>query len=480
LAQIDILIIGGGAAALSAALFLPEKTRALLVCKPYNLGCSTEYAQGGIACPIDADDIQSHIDDTIKAGAGRCREAVVKLLVSEGYELMGELLKMGAPFDRDENGALLRAKEAAHGKARILRAGGDQTGVKIRSFLLEKLRYPARFGEVVDLLIENDRCYGATIASGDLRENIYARHTIIASGGFGALYAVTTNPPSILGELQGIAAFRGRKLSDMHFTQFHPTALATGAPAQKPLLSEALRGEGATIIDDRDRRFLEDYGANELSPRDLVSRAVFAHIKSGRKAYLDLSGFDERYLRERFASAYGKLIEFGLKPPFGKAPISPAFHYAMGGIAIDERARVLDTKGLYAIGEAAMSGAHGANRLASNSLTEALAFGAIAAETIASDSSSAKERSFGVIGEPSRVEGDGEVLDTIRDTLWNRAGVERDSASLNKAASVLEALSERKLGLLTRRSLITARTIISHAIDEKQSVGAHYIGKESV
>ncbi|MDR0665264.1 MAG: FAD-binding protein [Helicobacteraceae bacterium] len=479
MAQIDALIIGSGAAALSAALFLPENVRALLVSKPPELGCGTEFAQGGIACAIDQNDIESHIADTLKAGAGRCDEAVVRKLVSEGYLLTERLIKMGAPLDRDENGALLRANEAAHARARILRSSGDQTGARIRSFLMERLRYPIAFGDIIDLLIKEGRCYGATIAREGKRENIYARRTIIASGGFGALYEVTTNPPAILGELHGIAAFRGCRLADMHFTQFHPTALDCVGAGSKPLLSEALRGEGATIIDDRDRRFLEDYGANELSPRDQVSRAIFMHIKSKRRAYLDLSGFDNDYFAERFPAARRRLIEFGLKPPFSKAPISPAFHYAMGGIAVDKEARVFGVEGLYAIGEAAMNGAHGANRLASNSLLEALVFGAVAAESITSDQGGAKSVEFETIKEPLSQKEDAEVLNTIKKTLWSYAGVVRESGSLNKAAAILDELADREIGLLTRRSLITARAVVSRAIEAKTSVGAHYIGEEA-
>ncbi|MDR2151243.1 MAG: FAD-binding protein [Helicobacteraceae bacterium] len=480
LPQIDVLIIGSGAAALSAAFFLPANIRVALVSKPRRLGCNTEFAQGGIACAIDENDIESHIADTLKAGAGRCDAEAAKILATKGFSLMKTLADMGAPLDRDENGAPLRAREAAHSKPRVLRAGGDQTGAIIGEFLLERVNHPICFGEIVDLLIDGGRCYGATIDEDGKRENIYAHNVVIASGGFGALYDVTTNPPAILGELQGIAALRGRKLSDMHFTQFHPTALDMDGAAQKPLLSEALRGEGAKIVDENNRRFLEDYGENELSPRDRLSRAIFAHIESSGRAYLDLSGFDSRYFAARFPVANRQLTLFGLKPPFRKAPIAPAFHYAMGGIAVDKNARVLGLRGLYAIGEAACTGAHGANRLASNSLLEALVFGKIAADTIANDPNANPAKTFGVLDEPRLGKDDDEVLSTIKKTLGRRAGVIRERASLKQAAAILDALTDREIGLLTRRSLRTAQAIVESAIEAEESVGAHYVKEESL
>ncbi|MDR1911555.1 MAG: FAD-binding protein [Helicobacteraceae bacterium] len=482
--QTDVLIVGSGAAALAAARFLPKNMRVLIASKSGEKSTAkrgeggsnnTDLAQGGIACPIDENDIESHIAETIKAGAGRCDEKAVRTLVTRGFELIRELCALGLPFDRDEKGNLIRAKEAAHSKARVLQVRGDNSGFFLRLFLLDQVSALQRCGAIIDLLIEGDRCYGATFFDGEKIENIYANRVIIASGGIGALYASTTNQPLVLGELQGIAAFRGLSLQDMHFTQFHPTAIDRKDSVQKPLLSEALRGAGATIIDDRNRKFLKDFGENELSPRDRLSRAIFAHIQSGRKVFLDLSAIEPSLFRSRFESADRLAAKYGLKPP-----ISPAFHYSMGGIAVDSNARVLGVKGLYAIGEVASSGVHGANRLASNSLLEALVFAKIAAENIESDfSANGDIKIESIIAAALNGKDDPTALETIRQTLWNRFGVVRQKSAMIEGIAILESLKERDLGVLTRRSLLTAKTIANCAIAETQNVGAHYVKKEA-
>ncbi|GHS87641.1 L-aspartate oxidase [Campylobacterota bacterium] len=480
----DVLIIGGGVGALSCALFLPKNLSITIVSKPAASGFNTELAQGGIACPLDTGDIENHIANTLAAGDTRCNERAVRLLVTRGFEVIKILESLGMPFDRGADGELLRTKEAAHDKARILHSGGDRTGAMLHNFLTQKLQTKITIANAFDLLIDGDRCYGASIAR-DLgsnsptstRENIYAKHTIVASGGIGALYAATTNAAAILGELHGAAALKGLKLADMHFTQFHPTALDTNA-AIKPLLTEALRGEGAMIVGENGDRFLSRYGEDELSPRDRLSRAIFSYQLSGGKPFLDLSAFESGYFEQRFPTVREALVKIGQKPPFRAVPISPAFHYAMGGIAVDLDARV--THGLFAVGEAACTGAHGANRLASNSLLEAIVFAKAAAEAIEGDlgaAAAANEREFAIAPDPLYLENDAIALETIRKTLWQFAGIVRTKNGLAKAAAVFERLSGERHGLLLSRSLVAAKAIVDGAKAEKTSVGAHFYGE---
>ena len=479
--QVDVLIIGNGIAALSAAINLPDSLNVLLITKATGEGCNSHWAQGGVAAPADLDDIECHIQDTLQAGAGRCDEQAVRRLVTEGYTVINDLVNQAMPFDRDENGAILLTKEAAHSRARILHAGGDATGQQIHAFLSGLNRRRVLTGvTVVDLLIEEGRCFGATLEQDGVRSNLYAHQTLIATGGFGGLYAVSTNAPGMMGELQGIAADRGCLLKDMHFTQFHPTVFTGTDAIQKPLLSEALRGEGALIVDETGRRFLlevDDRG--ELAPRDVVARAVYAHAQAGHEVYLNLRAFEAEQFKARFPTIYGRLSSFGYHPPADLIPISPAFHYAMGGIATDADARVLNVAGLYAVGEVACSGVHGANRLASNSLLEALVFGKIAAQSIGANPDRAPIKHFDIDDDPLYAPVDSTVIAKIRHILWRDAGIVRTQAGLKRAQSELAELKAQPMGRLMSRSLITASAIVDQALACHESVGAHYLTKEN-
>ncbi|MDR2905653.1 MAG: FAD-binding protein [Helicobacteraceae bacterium] len=483
----EVLIIGSGAAGLTAAMFLPRGMKILIAAKKNALRCNTEFAQGGIAAPLDQSDIEAHIADTIKAGATRCDLASVRLLLSRALPLIEELFKLKMPFDLAADGKLARTREAAHSKARILHAGGDQTGAVLRDFLLKKAREThgenLTFieGEVYDILIENDVALGAKIKVEKECKTLIANKTIIASGGIGSLYKESTNAPSVLGEIHGALFMRGAKLENMHFTQFHPTALISNFD-QKPLLTEALRGEGAIVIDENKKQFLNDYDASELSPRDQVSRAIFNHQKKGHRTYLDLSVFDYDYFVKRFPSIFELLIKSGFKPPFEATPISPAFHYTMGGIAANLNSRVLsqknsEIKNLYAIGEAACTGLHGANRLASNSLLEALVFAKVAAEDITNNFSAiAINEKF---DENNNIklfaESDQNNTQIIRETLWKYVGIIRTKEELKTAKDIFDRIAESDAGFFVKLRLKTAQIIVEHAIAEKTSVGAHYI-----
>jgi L-aspartate oxidase len=475
----DVLIVGSGLAALSVANSLPSKMRVAVLSPDRGESCNSVLAQGGVACAVDEADIEAHIEDTVKAGAGQCDCAAVEKLIRNGFLLIGEMIKNGVPFDKDENGRMLYTKEAAHGKARILHIQGDQTGLKLHQFMQNRASCDFVKATVIDLLIGEGKAYGVRALTENGIENIFADHIVIASGGIGALYQITTSRPNILGHLQGIAARRDCRLADMHFTQFHPTVLTASKGAQKPLLTEALRGEGALIKDETGRRFLADFGIDELCPRDRVSRAVFRHQQQGHKVYLDLGAFDRGYFIRRFPTIEKQLAGFGLKAPYSAVPISPAFHYTMGGIAVDTNTKVPNVIGLYAIGEAARTGVHGANRLASNSLLEALVFGRIAAETISNSVLRKGTGHFNVFKAKIFDKDDKRVYGVIAKTLWRYTGITRTENGLKVAKTVLEELKTKRLGVLAEASLITALAVVDQAIAMPYSAGAHYLEKDS-
>lgn len=472
---VDVVIVGNGIAALTASLNLPKEKNVLLVTKATGTGCNSHWAQGGIAAPNSIEDIPLHIADTLAAGDGACDKEAVEVLINEGYEAIKWLLDLGMEFDKDSNGEILYTKEAAHSTNRILHAGGDATGQRVHRFLSGLKQHKIMTGlTVIDLLIDGGKCYGITVYDGVDRYNIYADETIIATGGFGGLYKVSTNAPGMMGELQAIAFTRGCKLKDMHFTQFHPTVF-TGTPApQKPLLTEALRGEGAVVVDEKNRRFLFDVDKKgELAPRDVVSRAIFAHINAGHEVFLDLRSFDREWFVNRFPTVSTRLIEHGFNPPSDLVPISPAFHYAMGGIATDTNAKVMN--GLYAVGEVARTGVHGANRLASNSLLEAIVFARVAARSIVSNPNKNDKKEFEVRSEPLTRSDDNKAISQIREIMWNCVGVERTTAGLQEAKERLKKLEKLDLGLNMRHSLITAQQIVKEALACPKSIGAHFL-----
>ena len=373
----DVIIIGAGVAGLYAAMKLPKSKNVLIINKRETFKCNTFYAQGGIALARDKDDIEPYIQDTLNAGAGLCDEEAVSILSKYSREAINNLVKKGFEFDRDENGNLLYTKEAAHSCKRILHAGGDATGRYLHHFLLEQNPHAMLTNaRVVDLLIKDKECYGVTVLDHRTCRNIYAKEVIIASGGVGSLYEYHTNAPCISADMQGLCIMKGIELERMEMLQFHPTVFVDSNNAQKMLLTEALRGEGATIEDENGKRFLFDYDKRgELASRDIVSKSIYLHKKkTGMNVYLCFDNFETKYFEKRFPNICKTLRGLGFNVPMQKVPISPAFHYAIGGICSDLNARVPSVKNLYAIGEVASTRVHGANRLASNSLLEGLVF----------------------------------------------------------------------------------------------------------
>jgi L-aspartate oxidase len=467
------LILGAGLAGLSAALAAAPR-RALVVSPgPLGDGCSSAWAQGGLAAALGEDDsAELHARDTEAASAGMVDAEAVRRLTAAGVETVEHLAKLGAPFDRDAQGRFARSLEAAHSRARVARVKGDQAGAAImraigaavraedRIQVLEHARARAllhdRAGRVRGALIEH---------KGRLIE-ITAPAVILATGGLGGLYAVTTNPAAVRGEGLALAALAGAEIADAEFVQFHPTAVDVGRdPA--PLATEALRGEGARLVDRDGRRFMtEAHPAAELAPRDVVARAVHAEIAAGRGAFLDATEAVGAEFPAKFPSVFAACMAAGIDPRKKPIPIAPAAHYHMGGVAADADGRA-SLEGLFAVGECASTGVHGANRLASNSLLEAAAFGT-AAGVAARDVGAARTPALPGVITPDLPD---EALAQLRAAMSRDAGVVRDDAGLRRLHAVIDDL-EAAHGAAA--PLITARLIARAALAREESRGGHF------
>lgn len=477
----DVVIIGSGVAGLYTALALPTTLKVLIINKSYPWECNTYYAQGGVTTAYDDADIPSHVRDTLDAGAGMCNDKAVRLMSEHSQEVIRDLIERGFSFDKDDEGHLLYTKEAAHSRSRILHAGGDATGRYLHFFLLRQNPHPMLSDTtVVDLLIENDQCCGVEVISEGKRQLIYADNVVIASGGVGSLYEFHTNASTISGDLQGICLEKGIALESMEMTQFHPTVFVANTWARKLLLTEALRGEGAHVVDENGYRFLFEYDPRgELAPRDIVSRAIFDYRqRSGKQVYLSCEHFESEYFKERFPNIYKSLNDLGFHLPKERVPISPAFHYAVGGIKTDLSGSVPGVKGLYAVGEAASTGVHGANRLASNSLLEGLVFAKEAAETILGSSLESCQGEFIPGNEPLEMADDKEKKDALRKIMWDYVSIVRTPSGLQTAIGAIEQMLQSGVGRLLRLRLLTARCIVESAIKRTESIGVHFIQKD--
>ncbi|WP_051669823.1 L-aspartate oxidase [Bryobacter aggregatus] len=479
----DFLVVGAGVAGLRAAITLAEHGTVLVVAKDTIEESSTEYAQGGIAVALsDDDNFTLHFQDTLLAGDGLCYEPAVAALVQEGPARIEELLAWGANFDK-ENGQFLMAREGAHSRSRVLHAGGDSTGHEIARSLYEKarslpnLRFES-FAAVTDLLIEDGQVIGAVAydQKARVRVNVYSRAVLLATGGAGQLFLNTTNPSVATGDGIGIAYRAGAEVADVEFIQFHPTALyIPGRP--RFLLSEALRGEGALLRNINGERFMQRYHPmEELAPRDVVSRSIVAEMRATHSTHvlLDLSHKDAAWIRQRFPTIYETCFRFGIDLTKQAAPVHPAAHYIMGGVRTDLHGRT-SVNGLFAAGEAACTGVHGANRLASNSLLEGVVFGARAGEAMLGAAKGPElGRTFGDEQFPLLKR---EQLQTL---AWDGCGILRDAAGIS---AVLHAVDQGGRELIEepdrkdyeRRNLATVlRLVAKAALLREESRGGHY------
>jgi len=489
----DYLVIGSGVAGLRAATELADGGRVVVITKDRFSESSTEYAQGGVAVVMsDEDEVGIHYRDTLRAGAGLCRADAVRTLVEEGPDRIMELIAWGAKFDR-EGGVLAFTREGAHSRRRVLRAKGDSTGREIQRVLVRKVRTfrsitKLDHGFTIDLLVEDGRCTGALIVHRGRLIAYRARAVVLATGGIGQVYSRTTNPGVATGDGVAIAARAGAVIEDMEFVQFHPTSLyVPGAP--QFLLSEAMRGEGAVLRNNRGQAFMARYHDDaDLAPRDVVSRAILSEmVRTGAKhVFLDLTHLDRRFVRRRFPRIYATCLRFDVDITRELVPVSPAAHYAMGGVKTDLTGQT-SVPGLFAAGEVACTGVHGANRLASNSLLEGLVYGARAGKAALADGSARKppgRRLAGIDvrleepGRPHRVE---EIRQNIRRLMWEKTGIIRCSTSLSEASDRLRSWEDWRMRTSTDQRELELKNMLTvgglttaAALRRENSVGAHY------
>lgn len=474
----SILIIGGGLAGLFTALKLAPLPCTVLTPVPLGEGASSAWAQGGVAAAIgEGDSIESHVQDTLVAGAGLCDEAMVRLMVSEASDRILDLLEFGVPFDRDLHGKLVQSREAAHSHNRVVRVRGDMAGRKIMEALIAAVRHTPSIrviegAEATELLTGQDGAITGALAVKEGRVlRLEASRVVLATGGAGQVFAVTTNPKEAWGSGLAMAYAAGARLVNMEFVQFHPTALDIGRdPA--PLATEALRGEGAMLVDRNGERFmLKLHRDAELAPRDVVARGVFASIQAGNGAFLDCREAIGTKFPEMFPTVYAACIAAGIDPVHGLIPVAPAAHYHMGGVAVDASGAAIGVSGLYAVGEVAHTGVHGANRLASNSLLEAVVFGARVADALKSVAVTVdvavKDRG------PCAASASDEaaVFQQIRNVMQQRCAVLRDAQGLNQARQQIEPLVSRSgpSGALAQ----IASLMIEAALKRDESRGGH-------
>ena len=433
------IIIGAGLAGLMAALHLPGPSM-VLSRAPLGEQAASGWAQGGLAAAIGADDsCDLHLADTLAACDGLCDAEVARAIVGAGPGLIEELVRLGARFDRGADGAIGLGLEAGHGRRRIVHARGDASGAEILRAVVAAVRAAPRIevreGCTATRLVLRDGAIAGVLAVGPDGASgvlIASSRVVIATGGLGGLYQHSTNPAGATGQGLVLAARAGAALADLEFVQFHPTALDVGRDPM-PLVSEAVRGEGATLIDERGARFMAGQGREELEPRDIVSRAVWAHMQAGHRVFLDARAAIGTDFARRFPGITATCLSAGIDPATAPIPIRPAAHYHMGGIAVDASGRST-IPGLWACGEAASTGLHGANRLASNSLLEAAVTGKAVARDLAGTASGQPRPLARLVPAPA------EDAAPVRAILSAHAGVLRDAAGLAQAETALRAL----------------------------------------
>lgn len=497
--EVDVVVIGSGIAGLTAALECRDLGRVLVVTKDVVAAGSTRWAQGGIASvQAEGDTVEQHVQDTLVAGAGLCVEEAVRVLVSEGPEEVATLIARGAEFDRDAAGALELTREGGHHRNRIAHAGGDATGAEIeRALVSSVVADPAieilEHALVLDLIPaevaagERPAVAGVTlhVMGAGTRGGVgavHARAVVLATGGIGQIYAVTTNPPVSTGDGLAAALRAGAAARDIEFIQFHPTVLWMGAGArgQLPLVSEAVRGEGGLLVNGNGERFMRgQHELAELAPRDVVAKAIMKEMarEGSDHVWVDGRALGEEVWRVRFPTILHSCATLGIDPARDLIPVAPACHYFCGGVQTDlDGASTLD--GLYACGEVASSGVHGANRLASNSLLEGLVFARRIAERLRTDPP--PRRRPAVDDRPPGLV-DAGVVPALQRTMSRYAGGLRDAAGLTTCLGELSRLAgvgtnaEPVLGAWEATNLLTVATAVaSSALLREESRGAHW------
>ena len=492
---VDVLVVGGGLAGLRAAIEIDPSLSVLVVTKEQLAQSNSFYAQGGIAGVLDPSDrFEDHVSDTITAGRGLCDEAIVNAVIREAPGRINELIDWGTRFDEDSGGDLALGREGGHGKHRIVHARGDATGSEVMRAVMDWTRRQPHIdiwedAFTLDLLTHEGRCSGAVIHHAERGQTmVWAKQTILCTGGVGQVYRETSNPKVATGDGFALAYRAGAELRDMEFMQFHPTMLYI-AGSSRTLITEAVRGEGAYLVDRDGNRFMGDYDERlELAPRDVVSRAIVLQMEQTRhpSVFLDLSHLDADLVRKRFPQLVATCNKFGIDATTDRIPVRPGAHYYVGGLTVDLEGRTT-LSGLWAAGEVTSSGLHGANRLASNSLLESLVYGA---HTGAGASQAAREMpdDFRALPlENPSVESPDEPLDlvdiqnSLKSLMWRNAGVRRDRGRLLEASQNIESWCRYALGMQftepegweLQNMLTVARLVIDAALAREESRGVH-------
>ena len=491
---VDVLIIGGGIAGLRAAMEIDPRLSLLVITKDTMEQSNSAFAQGGIASVIDPEDnFDSHVEDTLIAGANLCDRDVVEMVVREAPQHIRQLIEWGTNFDT-EHGELLLGREGGHSHRRIVHALGDATGHEVMRAMIQRARstldaqiWPNTF--TIDLLTHEGRCRGALVWNPNHgRTFVWAKQTILCTGGAGQVYRETTNPDVATGDGHALAYRAGAELRDMEFMQFHPTVLYI-AGGSRSLITEAMRGEGARLIDSTGRRFMPDYDERaELAPRDVVSHAIVAQMEKTRQpsVFLDLSHLNPEHMRKRFPGIARTCAEFGIDIATDPIPVRPGAHYMIGGVTVGRQGQTT-IPGLWAAGEVTGSGLHGANRLASNSLLEGLVYGALAGAGAAA-AALAESDSFRAIPiQFPAAEPHDEPLDlvdignSLKSRMWRAAGVRRSGAQLADAAETIRRwcgyVLSRQLtdprGWELQNMLTISSLMVESALERQESRGVH-------
>ncbi|TWT86252.1 L-aspartate oxidase [Pseudobythopirellula maris] len=492
---VDVLVIGGGIAGLRAATEVDPSLSLLIVTKDRMRESNSSYAQGGIAGVLDPEDnFDSHTSDTLAAGAELCDPAVVESVVREAPRLINELITWGAEFDENPEGELLLGREGGHSHRRIAHALGDATGQEIMRAMIHHARETlgAQIWQdtfTIDLLTSEGVCRGALVWNPNHGKTfVWAKQTILATGGAGQLYRETTNPRVATGDGHAIAYRAGAVLADMEFMQFHPTVLYI-AGSSRSLITEAIRGEGAHLVDCNDHRFMPDYDERaELAPRDVVSRSIVAQMEKTKHScvYLDMRLLGAEFIRGRFPGIAKACLEFGIDVTEELIPVRPGAHYMLGGVKVDEQGAT-SLPGLWAAGEATSSGLHGANRLASNSLLEGLVYGARAGAGASAAALTEPDRYQAAALENPPLEEShawldlADVRNSLKSLMWRAAGVWRSEESLAEAAENIDRWKQYALarqlgdpeGWELQNMLMVAELLIAAARRRTESRGVH-------